>query len=243
MGPGWARPVHWLAVAGERVRLTVSERTKLGSAESRRLRRQGQIPGVLYGQAKPVAIAVGERELRMALTGAAGSHVVLDVAIDGGSEHSAILKEYQRDKVRGSITHIDLQEVRLDQPIQTAVVVTLVGEAIGTREGGVLQQVTNEINVEALPLEIPQHLEADVSALGIGDTLRLSELTIPDGVRLLDDPEEIVIASVQIAREEEPTELEEGAEAAEGAEAEAGAETAEDGESADESGADSDSEE
>lgn len=231
-------------MAGERVKLTVAERTKLGSAESRRLRRQGLIPGVLYGRATPVAIAVGERELRSALTGAAGSHVVLDVAIDGGSEHSAILKDFQRDKIRGSITHIDLQEVRLDQPIQTAVVITLVGEAKGTKEGGVLQQVTNEVNVEALPLEIPQHLEADVSELGIGDTLRLSEVVVPDGVTLLDDPEEVVIASVQLAREEELEETEEGAEAAEeGAEPEAGAEEAEAGDSAGESGGDSDSEE
>ncbi len=230
-------------MAGERVKLTVSERTKLGSAESRRLRRQGLIPGVLYGRTTPVAIAVGERDLRSALTGSAGSHVVLDVAIDGGSEHSAILKDFQRDKVRGSITHVDLQEVRLDQPIQTAVVVTLVGEAKGTREGGILQQVTTEVNVEALPLEIPQHLEADVSELGIGDTLRLAEVAIPEGVKLLDDPDEVVIASVQLAREEEPEETEEGAEAAEeGAEPEAGADEAEAGDSTDESAGDSDSE-
>ncbi len=229
-------------MAGERVKLTVSERTKLGSAESRRLRRQGLIPGVLYGRSTPVAIAVGERDLRSALTGSAGSHVVLDVAIDGGSEHSAILKDFQRDKVRGSITHVDLQEVRLDQPIQTAVVVTLVGEAKGTREGGILQQVTTEVNVEALPLEIPQHLEADVSELGIGDTLRLAEVAIPEGVKLLDDPDEVVIASVQLAREEEPEETEEGAEAEEGAEPEAGADEAEAGDSSDESAGDSDSE-
>jgi large subunit ribosomal protein L25 len=208
-------------VAGERVKLTVSERTKLGSAESRRLRRQGLIPGVLYGRTVPVAISVGERDLRSALTGAAGSHVVLDVAIDGGSEHSAILKDFQRDKVRGSITHVDLQEVRLDQPIQTAVVVTLVGEAKGTREGGILQQVTTEVNVEALPLEIPQHLEADVSELGIGDTLRLAQIDVPESVKLLDDPEETVIASVQLAREEPVEEVEEGEEAEEGAEPEA----------------------
>jgi large subunit ribosomal protein L25 len=230
-------------VAGERVKLTVSERTKLGSAESRRLRRLGLIPGVLYGRSTPVAITVGERDLRSALTGSAGSHVVLDVAIDGGSEHSAILKDFQRDKVRGSITHVDLQEVRLDQPIQTAVVVTLVGEAKGTREGGILQQVTTEVNVEALPLEIPQHLEADVSELGIGDTLRLAEVAIPEGVKLLDDPDEVVIASVQLAREEEPEETEEGAEGTEeGAEPEAGADGAEAGDSSDESAGDSDSE-
>ena len=213
-------------MAGERVKLLVSQRSILGSAESRRLRRQGLIPGVLYGRDHPVEIAIGERELRTALTTTAGSHAVLDVEVDGGSVHSAILKDFQRDKVRGGITHIDLQEVRLDQPIQTLVVVTLVGEAAGVKEGGVLTQVTNEVNVEALPLEVPQHLEADVSQLGVGDTLRLADIAVPDGVRLLDDPEEIVLASVQLAREE--LEAEEGAEeGAEGAEPEAGDETGE----------------
>jgi large subunit ribosomal protein L25 len=211
-------------VAGERVKLAVLQRSHLGSAESRRLRRQGLIPGVLYGQTKPVPISVGDRELRAALTTSAGSHAVLEVEIDGGSAHSAILKDFQRDKVRGTITHIDLQEVRLDQPIQTSVEVTLVGDPVGVREGGVLNQVTNEVAVEALPLEVPQHLEADVSELGIGDTLRLAQIAVPDGVRLLDDPEETVIASVQLAREEVAEETEEGEEGAEGQAAEGGAE-------------------
>ena len=104
-------------MAGGRVKLAVSQRSLLGSAESRRLRKQGLIPGVLYGQSDAVAIAVGERELRAVLTTTAGSHAVLDVAVDGGSTHSAILKDFQRDKVRGTITHIDLQAVRLAQPI------------------------------------------------------------------------------------------------------------------------------
>jgi large subunit ribosomal protein L25 len=205
-------------VAGARVKLTVSERTELGSRESRRLRRQGLVPGVIYGRSKPVAITIGERDLRAALSGSAGTHAVLDVAIDGGSEHSAILKEFQRDKLRGTILHVDLQEVRLDQPIHSAVAVVLTGEPAGVKEGGVLSQVTNEVNVEALPLEIPQHLEIDVSQMHIGDTLRLSELRVPDGVTLLDDPEETVLATVTMpTRVEEPEAAEEGEEAAEAA--------------------------
>jgi large subunit ribosomal protein L25 len=216
-------------VAGERVKLAVSGRTNLGSAESRRLRKQGLIPGVLYGRSDPVAISIGERELRAALGTSAGSHAVLDVQVDGGSAHSAILKEFQRDKVRGTIIHVDLQEVRLDQPIQTSVAVTLVGEPVGVKEGGILTHVTTEVAIEALPLEVPQHLEADVSGLGIGDALRLTQVEVPEGVKLLDDPEEVVIASVQLAREEPVEEAEEGeeAEGAEGAEPEAEGETAE----------------
>ena len=216
-------------MAGERVKLVVSERTKLGSAESRRLRRQGLVPGVLYGRSAPVAILIGERELRAALTTQAGAHAVLDVSVEGGAAHSAILKDFQRDKVRGTITHVDFLEVRLDQPIQTTVSLVLVGDSIGVREGGVLNQVTTEVNVEALPLEVPQHLEADVSELGVGETLRLSQVSLPSGVTLLDDPDETVIASVQLQREEVPEELEEGAEeAAEGGEPAAAAETPED---------------
>lgn len=216
-------------MAGERVKLVASERTDLGSAESRRLRKQGLIPGVLYGHSKPVAIAVAERDLRTALTGKGGTHAVLDVTVDGGGSHSAILKEYQVSKVRGKLTHIDLQEVRLDQPIQTGVAVRLVGEPAGVNEGGVLSQVTNEVRVEALPLEIPEHFEIDVSGMHIGDTLRLTELVVPENVTLLDNPEETVLATVTLpTRIEEPEpEVVEGEEGAEGEEPEAAGETPE----------------
>jgi large subunit ribosomal protein L25 len=205
-------------VAGERVKLPVTERTKLGSSESRRLRRRGLVPGVLYGRSEPVAISIGERDLRTALTTAGGSHAVLEVAIDGGSEHSAILKDYQRDKVRGTITHVDLQEIRLDQVIHCAVSVTLVGEPVGVKEGGVLSQVSNEVNVEGLPLEIPQHLDVDVSGMHIGDTIRLAELEVPDGITVLDDLETTVLATVTMpTRVEEPeVEAVEGEELPEG---------------------------
>jgi large subunit ribosomal protein L25 len=209
-------------VAGERVKLPVAERTKLGSAESRRLRSQGLVPGVLYGRSDPVAICIGERDLRAALTTPAGSHAVLDVAIDGGREHPAILKEFQRDKVRGTITHVDLQEVRLDQPITAAVAISLVGEAAGAKEGGVLSQVTMEVHVEALPLEVPQHLELDVSELHIGESVRIGDLSIPDGVTLLDDAETVVATVTVPTRVEEPeVEAVEGEELAEAAAGEA----------------------
>jgi large subunit ribosomal protein L25 len=207
-------------MAGERVKLMVQNRSVLGSAESRRLRRQGLIPGVLYGREEPIPITVAERELRAALTGGHGTHAVLDVVVEGGKAHSSVLKEYQQDPVRGYITHVDLQEVRLDQPISASVTVTLVGEPAGVKEGGVLTQVTNAVNVEALPLEMPDHLDLDVSGLGIGDSIRLSELRVPDGVTLLDDPEETVLASVAVPRVEEPEPTEEG----EGEEGEEGAE-------------------
>jgi large subunit ribosomal protein L25 len=118
----------------------------------------------------------------------------------------------QKHAVRGTVTHIDLHEVRLDQPIQATVVVELVGEAAGSIDGGVLSQVAREVTVEALPMEIPEHLEFDVSGLGIGDTARVADLSVPDGVTLVDDPE-TVIANVSLpTRVEEPDELLDGAE-------------------------------
>ena len=222
-------------MAGERVKLEVQERDSRGSAESRRLRKQGLIPGVLYGGGKePRAICVPERELRRALTGDGGLHAILDVTFDGQkSTRPSILKSYQQDPVKGSLTHIDLQEVRLDQPIQARVVVELVGEPIGVTEGGVLSQVDREITVEALPLEIPEHLELDVSGMAIGDTLRLADLPVSEGVKFLDDPEETVLATVTMPTrivEPEPEEVEgeegelpEGVEVPEGEEAPEGA--------------------
>jgi large subunit ribosomal protein L25 len=218
-------------VAGERVRLEVRERTGTGSAEARRLRKQGLIPGVLYGRGKsPHTICIAERELRRALTGDHGLHAILDVVLDGqATTHASILKDYQQDILRGRITHVDLQEVRLDQPIQAQVVVELVGEPEGVKEGGVLSQVSREINVEALPLEIPEHLQLDVSGMAIGETLRLVDLPEREGVTYLDDPEETVLATVTMPTRivepepEEEEELEEGVELAEGEEAPEGA--------------------
>ena len=214
----------------------MQHRTLLGSAESRRLRKRGFVPGVIYGQSEPIAISIGERELRAALTTASGAHAVLDVAIDGGGSHSAILKDFQRNKVRGEITHVDLQEVRLDVPIQTALAVTLVGEAHGVREGGDLTQVTNNVNIEVLPLGVPEVLEADVSGLGIGDSLRLSDIPVPAGVTWLDDATTIVLATVFApSRETEEAAGDEGA----SAEAEASGDAAADEASAESDSADS----
>jgi large subunit ribosomal protein L25 len=203
-------------MAGERTKLTVKRRERLGSSESRRLRRSGLVPGVLYGRSEPVAISVEERELRRALTGAAGLHSILDVEVDGtGALHASILKDYQIDPVRGGVTHVDLQEVRLDQPIQATVTVRLVGgeEAPGVKEGGVLSQPLREVSVEALPLEVPEHIDLDVSHMVTGDTLRVGDIAVPDGATLLDDPDSVVATVTAPTRVVEPEEVLEGEEA------------------------------
>jgi large subunit ribosomal protein L25 len=212
-------------MAGERIKITAQPRERRGSREARRLRREGMIPGVLYGHSEPQAILLAERDLRRALTGGQGLHSILDVVVDGdggdGKPHPSILKEYQQDPIKGRLLHVDLQEVRLDRPIQALVTLTLIGgeDAPGVREGGVISLVNREINVEALPMEVPDHIDVDVSAMEMGDTLRLSSVVAPQGVTLLDDPEEIVIATLTMpTRVVEPEETpEEAAEGEEGA--------------------------
>ncbi|MEX0817581.1 MAG: 50S ribosomal protein L25 [Gaiellales bacterium] len=208
-------------MADERMKLKVKDREARGSAASRRLRAGGLIPGVLYGNGKDAhPFCIEERELRKALTGDHGLHAILDVVLEGQSSAHAVLKDYQLDATRGRLVHIDLQEVRLDQAIHAEVVVELVGEPAGVKEGGVLSQINREVNVEALPMEVPDRLELDVSALMIGDALRISDLRVPEGVRLLDDPEAVLATVTPPTKIEEPEvveeELEEGEEGLEG---------------------------
>jgi large subunit ribosomal protein L25 len=209
-------------MAGERVKLQVKSRNGRGSAASRRLRAEGFIPGVLYGDGNAAhPFAVAERELRRVLTGEHGLHAILDVVLEGQQKaHHAVLKDYQLDPTRARLLHIDLHEVRLDRAIQAQVVVELVGESEGVKEGGVLSQVNREVLVEALPMEVPDRLELDVSRMMIGDSLRVSDLRVPEGVKILTEPEAVLgtvtpptkveLPEEVVAAEEEEAELAEG---------------------------------
>jgi large subunit ribosomal protein L25 len=213
---------------GESTSLQVELRESAHSRATRRLRREGRVPGVLYGMGDdPQPFSVDARELRLAL---AGHGAVLDVAIDGKST-SAVLKDAQRDPVRGDVLHVDLLRVDLNKPIEAPVTIHLIGveEAPGVKEGGILEHVTREVTVEALPNDIPEAIEHDVSHMEMLGTELLSAVTPPPGVTFKDDVDETVIASITPPRvEEEPEEIEEetelvgeGEEAAE-AEAEGG---------------------
>ena len=231
-------------MSGDRIKLEVREREDLGSRHSRRLRAQGVIPGVLYGNGEPRAIEVPERALRGALTGPSGLHAILDVVLEGQKTvHPSILADYQQDTIRGKISHVDLREVRLDQPIQATVVLQLVGEAEGAKVGGVVSLVQRELNVEALPMSIPEHIEVDVTAMVIGDVKRLEELRAPEGVTFLDDLHDTVIVTVSAPRVEIEPEVEEELEEGEEAELEEGAEGEEAAEEGEEPSGDTSEEE
>jgi large subunit ribosomal protein L25 len=200
----------------DRVTLEVTVRAddQRGSRNVRRLRSQGLVPGVLYGkQSGSHAFVVGERALRAALSGDSGVHTIVDVVFDGTS-HSAVVKDFQRHPIRGTLTHIDLHEVRLDQPIQVTVQLLLVGESPGARQGGLVQPVAREVRIEALPTGIPDHVEINIDGLELGGVVRLEDATTAAGVTILDDPQTIVASCYAPRGLDEDEEGDEGAEGA-----------------------------
>jgi large subunit ribosomal protein L25 len=221
--------------------LSVEPREPSGSRAARRLRREGNIPGVVYGGGEePVAFQVDGRVLRNAL---AHAGAVLELSIGSDAATPVVVKDIERHPVTGYTIHIDMLRVRLDQAISATVVVDLTGadEAPGVKEGGVLEQVTRELTIEALPTDIPDAIHHDVSTLQIGDTVTLEAITPPRGVTLLDDPETVVatLTPPKLQLEEEPgieeeTELVAEGETTDEAEAEAAEDAARESEGGDE---------
>ena len=226
---------------GNRPTLDVEERPERGTRSAKRLRREGFVPGVVYGgkDGDCTSFKVSWHDLRRVLAGAA----LIDLKV-AGKTRPVIVKDQQQHPVRDELLHIDLLEVRLDEKIQTQVNVHLEGseEAPGIKEGGVLEHVTHQLNIEALPTDIPDGIHVDVSGLEIAATMHLSEISAPSGVTFLDDPEETIIATVVVPTEVEEPEIEEetalvgeegeAVEGAEPAEGEEGAEPAAEGDAA-----------
>ncbi len=179
-------------MADDTTTLTVAPRSVEGSRATRRLRRTGLVPGVVYGgEGEPIAFQVDARTLRQAL---AHGGAVITLTVEGAGETPVVLKDQQRHPVTGDTMHVDLLRVDLRQKIGAVVVLELIGgdDAPGVKAGGVLEQVTRELNIEALPNEIPDAIQHDVSAAEIGDTITLGAVVAPDGVELLDDAETVV---------------------------------------------------
>ena len=172
--------------------LHVSPREAAGSRSARRLRRTGEIPGVVYGGGEdPLSFSVQERTLRHAL---ANAGAVMDLTIKGAGATPVVVKDLVRHPVTNATMHIDLLRVRLDVKIQATVFLELTGieDAPGTKEGGVLEQQLRELNIEALPNDIPDSLTHDVSEMVIGDTLTVEALSVPSALTLLDEPDTVV---------------------------------------------------
>lgn len=196
-----------------------------GSRNSRRLRASGGVPGIVYGKGRaPLNITVDHHDL-MVIIAHHGSNAL--ISLETGTEQIlTIPKVVERHPFRNQIRHIDLVGINLKETLQTQVGVVVVGEAVGVRDGGILAHALHQVTIEALPMDIPAHIELDVSALEIGDVLRVSDITTGGKYEILDDPEILVVSVVTPAVEAEP-EPSEAEEAAEGEGAEGGEPSAE----------------
>jgi large subunit ribosomal protein L25 len=197
-------------MASKRPTLSVDVRDERGSRATRRLRRAGFVPGVLYGGShdETVSFKVGDRELRRILV---DGSALIDIEIGGEKSVPAILKDRQLHPVRDEVMHIDFLEVNLSQKIHASVALEVEGgdESPGVKEGGVLDHATREVEIEALPTDIPERIVVDVSALEIGSTLTLAEVAAPDGVEFVhENLEEITVASVVLPTKVEEPEIE-----------------------------------
>jgi large subunit ribosomal protein L25 len=184
--------------------MTIQRREGTGKQPARRLRREGRVPAILYGGDRPVTIAVDPREINRVMHGHEGGTQLLRVSFaDSGDSRMAIIRDMQFDPVSDRLIHVDLQEVRMDRPIQVSVPLRHVGEAIGVKEAkGILEMILREVQVSCLPGAIPEVLDADVSQLGIHDVLTVENLAVPDGVRILNDPGQAVATVAPPMQEE-----------------------------------------
>lgn len=176
--------------------INVERREKAGKGPARELRRNGRIPAVLYGSGESLLLSMDPKDARHVILSQAGHTGLLTVKVSGNGKQEqriAVLQDHQIDPIAGTILHVDLFEVSMDKPLRVKVPVTTVGETpLGVKEGGVLQNVLRELHIECLPAQIPDHVEVDASNLQIGQGIHVKDVTVPEGVKVLDDAELMV---------------------------------------------------
>jgi len=177
----------------ERLTIKVQDRAELGKGAARSLRRQGMVPAVLYRAGRSRALKVSKRELLHFLQQRQGEQVVVNLAFPNGESKLAILKDYQVEPVKGELLHTDFFEVSLKEKVRVTVAVRVVGEPIGVkRDGGVLQFGLDSIEIECLPDRIPGHIDVDVSGLAAGHSVHVADIRVPQGIKVLTPPEEVL---------------------------------------------------
>jgi len=204
-------------------KLTAEKREDAGKGVARKLRAGGRVPAVLYGHGMdPVSLSVDARDLHNVLHTGAGTNVLVDLMVDG-KKHLALPREIQQDLIRGKLVHVDFLVIRRDEKIAIDVPLREVGVSPGVKEGGVVEHHMFELHVECLPTNVPEAIEVDISEIELNGSVRVGDLSPPDGVTILSDPDEMVLAVVVPAILKTEAELEEEA-AAEAAELEEAAE-------------------
>ena len=188
----------------EQTFLNIRLREKTGKGFCRRLRNDGMVPAVVYGRGfDSVAVTVSAKELLEAIAGEGGQNRL--IALQGESSLEGklvIVSDISRDCLKGNLIHADLHKVNLEEKVKVPVSVSLVGESVGVREGGLLDCVMHSIEIECLANRIPEHIEVDISNLKIGDSFHVSDLSLPAGIKVVEDPSASVVNILGRAREE-----------------------------------------
>lgn len=197
--------------------LQAERREAAGKGGARRLRRAGKVPAILYGARKEsVSLAVDPKQLALILHSESGQNTIFELRLEG-EQTAAMVVDWQREPVRGALIHVDLKRIAMDQRLRVRVPVHSVGEATGVKlQGGILELVTREIELECLPNEIPEHITVDVSELSIGQNLRVGDLKLAAGLKVFTDADRVVahVVSVKEVEVAAPAAAVEGAEAA-----------------------------
>ncbi|MFW6238085.1 MAG: 50S ribosomal protein L25 [Halanaerobiales bacterium] len=184
----------------ERLNVKVEAREETGKGAARRLRREGKIPGIIYGGDRdPLPLAVDPLDIRKKVN----SNVIFDLEIEGGEaeEEVAMIKDYQKDVIKGNLIHVDFLKISMDEKIAVSVPVNIVGTSIGVKEGGVMQQLMREIDIEALPDDVPDEVDLDITELDVGDSLQVDDLDVGDSVEILNSPEDVIVTIVTPSEE------------------------------------------
>jgi large subunit ribosomal protein L25 len=208
----------------ERKTLEAFKREKLKKSANKKLRREGKIPAVMYGRTDSMNVAVYQNEFERKFH-SASENTIISLKFDG-EEHDVLVRDYQEDPIRGFITHIDFYAIEAGSLLRTNIPIEVEGVAAGVKEGGILEERLHEIEVECLPKDIPERITINVEGLEIGDTIHVEELDIPEGVKVLNSPDQSVVTVITMKEEipepgeEAPEEEEAEAELAEGEEAE-----------------------
>jgi len=182
----------------ERYEISVTERSETGKGISRRLRRKGLIPGVIYGKdIGSQSLVVNPEDVK----GKVNTNAIINLKIGDEKEEIAMIKDYQKDVIKGKIIHIDFQQIFMDEKISVTVPVNIVGSAMGVQEGGVLQQLMREIEIYSLPADIPEEVDLDITELNVGDSLQVKDIEIPEGVEVLTSLDDVVVTVVTPSEE------------------------------------------
>ncbi|RJP25945.1 MAG: 50S ribosomal protein L25 [Candidatus Abyssobacteria bacterium SURF_5] len=193
----------------EMVELKASVRSQTGKKGAREYRKRGLVPGILYGRnEQPAPVAVDPKELNRALHTHAGANAIIRLSVEDKADEpiTVVVKELQVDTIKGTMTHVDFCHISLDEVIQTSVPFEIVGEAPGVKQGGILERTLWELEIESLPLNIPDSIKIDVSSLDLGDALMVSDLSIPEGITVLTDSD-IAVVSIVAPRGEPAAEV------------------------------------